>query len=181
VKVRSLQLEGFRNIKEAELEFGDKTLLVGQNGAGKTSLAEAVCVGLNGRSFRTSDTNTVLQKGAAYWRTTVRAERRDGVEHCIVITTSPLRRERMQIDEQNVRITQLNAQYPVAAVCETGSGLLNLRQQPGSRTPQTCVQAARTARDPGSRGRGGFHNACGRRPPAYGRFQTPGTYGEKNR
>lgn len=113
MKVRSLQLEGFRNVREAELEFGDKTLLVGQNGAGKTSLAEAVCVGLNGRSFRTSDTNTVLQKGAPYWRTAVRAERRDGVEHCIVITTSPLRRERMQIDEQNVRITQLNAQYPV--------------------------------------------------------------------
>ncbi|MGH2926201.1 MAG: DNA replication/repair protein RecF, partial [Solirubrobacterales bacterium] len=45
---------GFRNLADQEVELGTGlTLLWGANGAGKTNLLEAVCVGLTGQSCRT--------------------------------------------------------------------------------------------------------------------------------
>ena len=50
--ITKIYIRGFRNIKEAELEFDrDLNIFVGKNAQGKTNLMEAVSVCLGG-SFR---------------------------------------------------------------------------------------------------------------------------------
>jgi DNA replication and repair protein RecF len=54
VLVRLLEARGFRNLREAVIEPGERvTLIHGPNGAGKTNLLEALAFGLTGVSWRT--------------------------------------------------------------------------------------------------------------------------------
>lgn len=55
-------LSNFRNIKSCELSLSDKcNVFCGENGSGKTSLLEAIYLYWNGRSFRTSNLNHIVQ------------------------------------------------------------------------------------------------------------------------
>src|SRR5690242_2139829 len=61
----SVQLEDFRCFHTARLELDPKaTLIAGPNGSGKSSLLEAIFLLGRGRSFRTSQLNTVVRRGA---------------------------------------------------------------------------------------------------------------------
>ncbi len=62
--IKTLQLQHVRNIKRAVLEPSDTlNLIIGDNGAGKSALLEAIhTLGL-GRSFRTTHINEVIQRG----------------------------------------------------------------------------------------------------------------------
>ena len=61
MKIRSLSLRNFRNLKEVDLEFVEGiNVFVGLNGSGKTSLLEALNVISTGRSFRTSATKKIV-------------------------------------------------------------------------------------------------------------------------
>jgi DNA replication and repair protein RecF len=60
----SLRAEQLRSIAAAELEFGGGfNLIIGQNGAGKTSLLEAVYLLGRGRSFRTRSNERLISHG----------------------------------------------------------------------------------------------------------------------
>jgi len=62
VQLRRLTLRDYRNIEEAQLELGSGfTVLWGHNGAGKTNVLEAVYLVSTLRSFRTSDTSSLVR------------------------------------------------------------------------------------------------------------------------
>lgn len=65
----SIRAEHLRSIVAAELEFGDGlNLIVGQNGAGKTSLLEAIYLLGRGRSFRTRSNERLISHGQSFAR-----------------------------------------------------------------------------------------------------------------
>jgi DNA replication and repair protein RecF len=65
VRFNSLSIQDFRNMSLAKLSLeGDATFLLGGNGAGKTSLLEAMSLVGALRSFRTGDPRTMIRHGA---------------------------------------------------------------------------------------------------------------------
>lgn len=63
--LRCLKFAGIRNLAAQTVVPGaGVNLLVGGNGAGKTSLLEAVFLLARGRSFRTQALDTVVSRGA---------------------------------------------------------------------------------------------------------------------
>lgn len=64
--IEKLSLVNFRNIQSATLSFGENTNLVtGRNGAGKTSLLEAIFLLSRGRSFLTRGVRNLVREGSA--------------------------------------------------------------------------------------------------------------------
>ncbi|MEZ5594900.1 MAG: DNA replication and repair protein RecF [Pseudomonadales bacterium] len=62
--VAEFRLQNFRNISEAAISLGDGVnLFVGDNGAGKTSILEAIHVVARGRSFRAADSAALCREG----------------------------------------------------------------------------------------------------------------------
>jgi DNA replication and repair protein RecF len=71
MKLLKLQLENFRSYKKHKFEFGkDKalTVLVGENGTGKTNFLEAIYVLSLGRSFRSLFRDDLISWGDEYLR-----------------------------------------------------------------------------------------------------------------
>ena len=59
--IRRIKLEGFRNLKDQQLELHSKlNLISGNNGAGKTSFLEALHIICQGRSFKTQYINECI-------------------------------------------------------------------------------------------------------------------------
>ncbi|MCX8014558.1 MAG: AAA family ATPase, partial [candidate division WOR-3 bacterium] len=69
--LKQIKFEGIRNLEAAELSF-DRTAnyFIGDNGAGKTSLLEAIHLLAVGRSFRTNQDQEILKISAPYWKIT---------------------------------------------------------------------------------------------------------------
>ena len=66
--IQSVQLVNFRSHDEFLLKCNKKTsLLIGENGSGKTSVLEAIYEALRGKSFKASD-NEILRRGADFYR-----------------------------------------------------------------------------------------------------------------
>lgn len=66
MQLRRLQLRDYRNFAQAQIPFGPRfTVLAGHNGAGKTNVLEALYLVSTLRSFRTSDTRSLVRKGCA--------------------------------------------------------------------------------------------------------------------
>ncbi|GLQ50429.1 DNA replication/repair protein RecF [Dyella flava] len=66
MKFERLQLRGLRCIGEASLDLADGfNVLVGANGAGKTSVLEAAFLLSHGRSFRSGSRDVLMQRGAS--------------------------------------------------------------------------------------------------------------------
>lgn len=51
-EIKSISLQNFRSYSKTEFEFGSATLFLGNNGAGKSNLIEAVYLAATGKSFR---------------------------------------------------------------------------------------------------------------------------------
>src|SRR5208283_573343 len=60
----SLKIIDFRCFHSKEIEFGKKNILLGMNGTGKTSLLEAIHLFSLGRSFRSSDEQSLIRNSA---------------------------------------------------------------------------------------------------------------------
>lgn len=66
--IKSIKLTNFRNHQNYYLECKDNTsLILGENGSGKTSVLEAIYILMRGKSFRAVD-NDILKRGTDYYR-----------------------------------------------------------------------------------------------------------------
>ncbi|MBI4034763.1 MAG: DNA replication/repair protein RecF [Candidatus Chisholmbacteria bacterium] len=63
MRLLKLRLQGFRNYKLREFEFGDKTLIVGANGTGKSNLLEGITLLSRGESFRAGKIEEMVRWG----------------------------------------------------------------------------------------------------------------------
>jgi DNA replication and repair protein RecF len=68
--ITSAHLQNFRKHADYRINFSDKTIIVGPNGSGKTSILEAVYVSLVGRSWR-SNFEEITRRGQNWWRVDV--------------------------------------------------------------------------------------------------------------
>ncbi len=65
--VRQIELKGFRNYREAELQLAGGVVVVhGANGAGKSNLLEAIGLAAVGEPFRARDTEELVRQGEDY-------------------------------------------------------------------------------------------------------------------
>ncbi len=116
MQLQRLALENLRNVVEARLEPGPgMNLVTGANGAGKTSLLEAVFILSTGRSFRTAELDKFLRHGEDCCRVMgqlqdAEAKHALGLERC-------RRRYRIRIDgEEHRRIADLAQRLPALAL-----------------------------------------------------------------
>lgn len=63
MRISKLSVHNFRNINQKTIEFGDLTVFVGENGAGKTSLVEALALIATGVSFRAANLEEMILVG----------------------------------------------------------------------------------------------------------------------
>lgn len=69
--IKSVRLTNFRSHETYKLECKKQTsLIVGENGCGKTSVLEAIYESLQGKSFRATD-EEIIRRGAEYYRVEV--------------------------------------------------------------------------------------------------------------
>lgn len=93
-----------RNLAAVRLEpaLGAMTVVTGENGAGKTSLLEAIGYASTLRSFRGSPKEALVRTGAE--RAIVRTEVEEAGRRSLVeIEIDPARRDRVQLNRQRVR------------------------------------------------------------------------------
>lgn len=66
--IQSITLKNFRNHADYQLEFNrDTTLILGENGCGKTSVLEAIYILTRGKSFRATDSD-IVRRGTDFYR-----------------------------------------------------------------------------------------------------------------
>ncbi|MDD5606024.1 MAG: DNA replication/repair protein RecF [Patescibacteria group bacterium] len=90
MRLISLALENFRNIESLRLDdFGDATVLAGDNAQGKTNILEAIFFVASGSSFRMSKEEFVIRQGAesAYIFADVLSD--EGLSHTLRVVWQP--------------------------------------------------------------------------------------------
>jgi DNA replication and repair protein RecF len=114
MRVGSLAIEGFRNLRSERLELGARNLLVGPNGAGKTSVLEALAVALHGRSFRALDQQVWRGRDSDIWRVEASVELRSrGTTHRVAVAGGTRYSMRATIDGQAVPLAELMRRFPL--------------------------------------------------------------------
>lgn len=66
--LNTLKLENFRNHTEFEINLDQVTILIGQNGAGKSNILESICLLSCCRSFREDDKRNLINREADFCR-----------------------------------------------------------------------------------------------------------------
>jgi len=79
LKIQRLRLRGFRNAADLAVDWGSaRNLIIGENGAGKTNLLEALFIASHGKSYRTRQERELIQWGAPFATLTVEAQSAQG-------------------------------------------------------------------------------------------------------
>lgn len=106
--IKSIKLANFRSHKEYFLKFNKKTtMIVGENGCGKTSVLEAIFEAAQGKSFKATDRD-ILKRGEEFYR--VEMEYVDG-EKIVVVFEDEKKRFLVQ-DKKFGRLPKKN-KYPI--------------------------------------------------------------------
>ncbi|UCF70785.1 MAG: DNA replication and repair protein RecF [candidate division WOR-3 bacterium] len=73
--LKQIKYQGFRNLVDAEIAFAeDLNYIIGDNGAGKTNLLEAIFYAGNASSFRENDDRSLVRFDAQFFRVEAQAE-----------------------------------------------------------------------------------------------------------
>ncbi len=181
MKIKSLSYANFRAKEHLNLEFGERlTLLIGENGSGKTSVLDAISIGLgailthlpfvSGVSFKRNDLRQAQNKLAAFTRISLqtfdglswdRTERRDKSK-ATVKQTSPgvgLQNLRSFLDSEIVDPYNENRDFvlPVFSYYGVSRALLDVSlRRRGFPKNQTRFDALEGALDANSRFRSAF-------------------------
>jgi DNA replication and repair protein RecF len=104
---------GFRSIGRLEVEIGPGiTSIVGDNGAGKTNLLEAVYFGISGRSFRTRDRRELIRFGAPVARAEVTVTVDERTSHSLLASVSRSEGRRHLLDGEPVASVEIARHRP---------------------------------------------------------------------
>ena len=63
-----ISLNNFRSFKNSSFDLSKKNLILGKNGAGKSSFLEAIFFILSKKSFRTSSANAMINFGSNFFK-----------------------------------------------------------------------------------------------------------------
>ena len=106
--IQSVKLVNFRSHDEFLLQCNKKTsLLVGENGSGKTSVLEAIYEALRGKSFRATD-EEILKRGAEFYR--IELNFIDGTK--TIVLYDGQRKQFLVEDKKKTRLPKKN-RYPI--------------------------------------------------------------------
>ena len=68
MKVQKLHLSGYRNFESKDFEFeGNISLIIGDNGIGKTNILEAISLLSPGKDIRSASPEEIVKYGADSW------------------------------------------------------------------------------------------------------------------
>ncbi len=118
MELREISVEGFRNLTVEGLAFGRSVnLVLGANGAGKTSLLEAAVVLGNLRSFREPNLRRAVRHGDGFFRISGRVRTNDR-EHTmqVVYEPGPPPKRIVSLDGRERTIDQYLHLFPLFAV-----------------------------------------------------------------
>lgn len=106
--IQSVKLVNFRSHDEFLLQCNKKTsLLVGENGSGKTSVLEAIYEALRGKSFRATD-EEILKRGTEFYR--IELDFTDGTK--TIVLYDGQRKQFLVEDKKKTRLPRKN-RYPI--------------------------------------------------------------------
>ncbi len=106
--IQSVKLVNFRSHDEFLLQCNKETsLLVGENGSGKTSVLEAIYEALRGKSFRATD-EEILKRGAEFYR--IELDFTDGTK--TIVLYDGQKKQFLVEDKKKIRLPKKN-RYPI--------------------------------------------------------------------
>ncbi len=106
--IHSIKLVNFRNHSAYSLVCDDETsLILGENGCGKTSVLEAIYIATRGKSFRATDPE-IIKRGAPFYRVELEYK-----NHQTVIITYDGQNKFFQIADKKSRRLPAKNKYPV--------------------------------------------------------------------
>jgi DNA replication and repair protein RecF len=125
--IKRLQIEELRNLKHVALDNLEVlNFFVGANGAGKTSLLEAISIVSQGRSFRNNKVQTVINQQESVLRVFIECSDEANTSHKLGIERDRKNQYVIRIDGANVQtLAQLSAILPVVVLDSTSFDLLD--------------------------------------------------------
>ena len=128
--VKKLSVINFRSHNKFSLLLSPKTTVItGKNGSGKTSLIEALYIGLQGVSFKGSS-NDILKRGSDWWRVDVEF---DDYSKRIITFDSNLASERHKITVDDKIMSRMGVKYKLPVVLFEPDDLRLLNGSPARR------------------------------------------------
>jgi len=125
--INKLSIENVRNIKHISIPNCDSiNVFVGDNGAGKTSILEALYIASIGRSFRHQQIKPMLNKEAHFLRVFLECTDDKGLPHKVGIERNHKNDYQIKIDGQKVTsLAQLSLLLPLIVIDSTSFTLLD--------------------------------------------------------
>ncbi|WP_196139790.1 DNA replication/repair protein RecF [Aliikangiella sp. G2MR2-5] len=122
--LQAIEGKGVRNLADFSIEFDQRlNIIYGKNGAGKSSLLEAISLITSGRSFRTSKLNIVtgneLNKFILFAKTSTNVKL--GLQH-----ENSEKKNRIRINGENITsLSKLASIYPTQVICPESYHLID--------------------------------------------------------